>query len=101
MNACGPLKADAGVRASHGCHAGSGKHEATYIEGQQTDVPVAAAPEGDRVTGKRIGLWLLIAFLIFFIVTSPADAAAVTKNIQHLLGHLFDGAVKFIDSFRS
>lgn len=89
------------VRASHACHAGSGKHEPTYIEGQQIDVPAAAAPEGDRVTGKRIGLWLLIAFLIFFIVNSPADAAAVTKNIQHLLGHLFNGAVRFIDSFRS
>jgi hypothetical protein len=64
-------------------------------------VPEAAASQGDRVTGKKIGLWLLIAFLIFFIVNSPTDAAAVTKNIQHLLGHLFDGAVRFIDSFRS
>jgi hypothetical protein len=33
-------------------------------------------------------------------VNSPADAADVTKNIQHLLGHLFSGAVRFIDSFR-
>jgi hypothetical protein len=64
-------------------------------------VPAAAAPEGDGVTGKRIGLWLLLAFLIFFIVNSPADAAAVTKNIQHVLGHLFEGAARFIDSFRS
>jgi hypothetical protein len=61
----------------------------------------AAESRGDRVTGKKIGLWLLIAFLIFFIVTSPADAAAVTKNIQHLLGQLFEGAARFIDSFRS
>jgi hypothetical protein len=53
------------------------------------------------VTGKKIGLILLVAFLVFFIVNSPADAAAVTKNIQHLLGHLFDGLTKFIDSFRS
>ncbi len=53
------------------------------------------------MTGKRIGLLLLVAFLIFFIVNSPADAAQVTKNAQHFVGHLFDGASRFIDSFRS
>ena len=52
------------------------------------------------MTGKKIGLLLLIAFLVFFIVNSPADAAAVTKNIQHFLGHLFNGMTKFVDSFR-
>ncbi|HTZ44145.1 MAG TPA: hypothetical protein VMB79_09795 [Jatrophihabitans sp.] len=52
------------------------------------------------MTGKKIGLFLLVGFVIFFIVNSPADAAAVTKNIQHLLGHLFTGLTKFVDSFR-
>lgn len=49
---------------------------------------------------KKIGLLLLIAFLIFFVVNSPADAAAVVKNIQHLLGHGFKSISEFIQSFR-
>ena len=49
---------------------------------------------------KKIGMLLLIAFVIFFIVNSPADAAAVVKNIQHLLGHGFNSISEFIRSFR-
>jgi len=53
------------------------------------------------VSGKKIGLFLLLGFLVFFVIKSPADAAAVTKNIQHLIGQIYDGMVKFVDSFRS
>jgi hypothetical protein len=49
---------------------------------------------------KKTGLWLSIAFLIFFVVNSPADAAAVVKNIQHVLGHGFTGISEFIQSFQ-
>ena len=49
---------------------------------------------------KKTGLLLLIAFLIFFVVNSPADAAAVVKNTQHVLGHGFDSLSEFIRSFR-
>ncbi len=49
---------------------------------------------------KKLGLFLLVAFVIFFIVNSPTDAAAIVKNIQHLLGHGFTSISKFIDSFR-
>jgi hypothetical protein len=49
---------------------------------------------------RKIGIWLLIAFLIFFVVNSPDDAAAVVKNIQHLLGHGFTSISEFIRSFR-
>jgi hypothetical protein len=49
---------------------------------------------------KKIGMLLLIAFLIFFVVNSPADAAAVVKNVQHLLGHGFASISEFIRSFR-
>ena len=49
---------------------------------------------------KKIGIWLLIAFLIFFVVNSPADAAAVVKSIQHLLGQGFASISEFIRSFR-
>lgn len=53
------------------------------------------------MTGRKIVLLLVVAFLIFFAINSPADAAAVVKNIQHLLGHIFTGLTRFIDSFRS
>jgi hypothetical protein len=49
---------------------------------------------------KKTGLWLLIAFLIFFVVNSPDDAAAIVKNIQHLLGHGFASISEFIRSFQ-
>jgi len=60
------------------------------------------APNGHRGVSviKKIGLLLLVAFLIFFVVNSPTDAAAMVKNIQHLLGHGFTSISKFIDSFR-
>lgn len=51
------------------------------------------------MVAKKIGLVLLVAFLIFFIVNSPTDAAAVVKNIQHLLGHGFNSISEFIRSF--
>lgn len=49
---------------------------------------------------KKVGWLLLIAFLIFFVVNSPADAAAIVKNIQQLLVHGFDSISEFIRSFR-
>jgi hypothetical protein len=56
--------------------------------------------EESSVIAKKIGMLLLVAFLIFFVVNSPADAAAVVKNIQHLLGHGFASISEFIQSFR-
>jgi hypothetical protein len=52
------------------------------------------------VNGKKIVLWLVIAFIIFYIMNSPSEAAALVKNIQHLLGHIFSGLTRFLDSFR-
>jgi hypothetical protein len=52
------------------------------------------------VIAKKIGLLLFVAFLIFFVVNSPADAAAVVKNIQHLLGHGFTSISEFLRSLR-
>jgi hypothetical protein len=48
---------------------------------------------------KKLGLLLLIAFLIFYVVNSPADAAAVVKNIQQLLARGFESLSEFIQSF--
>ncbi len=53
------------------------------------------------MVAKKIGLVLLVAFLIFFVVNSPTDAAAVVKNIQHLLGHGFNSISEFIRSFEN
>lgn len=49
---------------------------------------------------KKIGVLLLIAFLIFFVVNSPTDAAAVVKSIQHLLGHGFASISEFVRSLQ-
>ncbi len=49
---------------------------------------------------KKLGLLLLVAFLIFFVVNSPADAAAVVKNTQNLIVHGFESLSEFIRSFR-
>jgi len=51
------------------------------------------------VVAKKIGMVLLVAFLIFFVVNSPTDAAAVVKSVQHLLGHGFNSISEFIRSF--
>jgi hypothetical protein len=51
------------------------------------------------VSGRKIVLWLVVAFVIFYIMNSPSDAAQLIKNIQHLLGHIFTGLQRFLDSF--
>jgi hypothetical protein len=61
----------------------------------------AAAPEGDRVTGKKIGMLLVLVFLIFFIVNSPSLAAQYIKNLEHLLDVVFHGFQRFLNSFHS
>jgi hypothetical protein len=51
--------------------------------------------------GRKIGLLLVVAFLIFYVVNSPTDAAAVVKNSQHVVAHGFNSLTQFIDSFRN
>lgn len=53
------------------------------------------------MNGRKIVGFLLLAFVVFYIFNSPADAAHVVKNIQHLLARLFDSLTKFVDSFQS
>jgi hypothetical protein len=40
---------------------------------------------------RKIYLLLAVAFVVFFVV----------KNTQHLLGQIFTGIARFINSFRS
>jgi hypothetical protein len=49
---------------------------------------------------KKIGMLLLIAFLIFYVVNSPTDAAAAVKSIQHVLGRGFTSISEFVRSLQ-
>ena len=48
---------------------------------------------------KKLGVLLLIAFLIFFVVNSPADAAELVKDVQRVLADGFESIAEFIRSF--
>lgn len=48
---------------------------------------------------KKLGGLLLIAFVIFFVVNSPADAAALVKSAQRVLADGFESIAEFIRSF--
>jgi hypothetical protein len=48
------------------------------------------------VDGKKILGLTGIAFLIFFVVHSPADAAVVAKSIANGIGHGFERMSEFI-----
>lgn len=52
------------------------------------------------MSGRKIVLWLVVAFVIFYMMNSPDDAAAIIKNTQHTLAHIFTGLQRFLDSFR-
>jgi hypothetical protein len=48
------------------------------------------------VDGKKILALTGIAFLIFFVVHSPTDAAIVVRSIGHGIGHGFERMSEFI-----
>jgi hypothetical protein len=45
---------------------------------------------------KRALPILAIAFLIFFVITSPTDAAAVVHSLIHGFGHAFSSFTEFV-----
>lgn len=47
---------------------------------------------------KKLVTYLLIAFLIFFVVTAPAGAADIVRSATRGLGQLADGLSSFIKS---
>ena len=51
--------------------------------------------------GRKIGLLVVGAFLVFFVVNSPTDAADIVKNGQHVVAHGFTSLSQFVDSFRN
>jgi hypothetical protein len=57
-------------------------------------IPGAESP----VNVKKIVSWLLLAFVVFFIVTSPSNAATVVHNIWHGLTLMARGGTNFVDN---
>ncbi|HEY2041428.1 MAG TPA: hypothetical protein VGH11_02040 [Jatrophihabitans sp.] len=45
---------------------------------------------------KKIILFLLLLFVVFFVVNSPTDAANIVKSTQHILAHGFNSMSTFI-----
>jgi hypothetical protein len=47
---------------------------------------------------KTLLVWLVIAFLLYAVVTKPDRAADVIHNIGDFIGNLFDGISSFFSS---
>ena len=48
---------------------------------------------------KKLGIGLLIAFLVYFVVRSPVESATVTKNIFTAIGHFFSTLAVALTTF--
>jgi hypothetical protein len=53
---------------------------------------------GEFVNGRKIATILVVLFVVFFIVNSPKDAAAIVKSGQHILAHGFTSISEFINN---
>jgi len=51
------------------------------------------------VNGRKIFWIAFVAFLIFFVVNSPTDAADIVKSAQHAVAHGFNSMATFLKSF--
>jgi hypothetical protein len=60
--------------------------------------PFAPTTRGRSMTLKRLFWGLAIAFLIFYVVKYPDQAAQTTKSIGTGLGQGFDKIAEFIKS---
>lgn len=45
---------------------------------------------------RRVLVVLLIIFVVFFIIQSPADAAQITHSLSDGVVHVFDGLSTFL-----
>ncbi len=50
---------------------------------------------------KKLTFFAVIAFLIFFVVTSPDLAASVTQNIWDVIVNIANGISQFIQKLSS
>jgi hypothetical protein len=61
----------------------------------------AATPRRNPPVVKIAALGLVGAFLIFYIMTSPNQAADIATGLGHLTDHVAHGIGKFIDNLAS
>lgn len=47
---------------------------------------------------KKVILWAVVIFLLFFIVTQPSQAANITRTIWDAIVNIFHGISDFISS---
>lgn len=45
---------------------------------------------------RKVLVVILIIFVIFFVIQSPADAADITHSLSHGVVHIFDGLSTFL-----
>jgi len=48
------------------------------------------------VNGRKILSVLAVLFMIFYVINSPAEAAAIVKSTQHVVAHGFNSLSEFI-----
>ncbi len=58
-------------------------------------------PNGAGVDVKKLTFFAVIAFLLFFVVTSPDLAASVTQNIWDVIVNIANGISQFIQNLSS
>lgn len=46
---------------------------------------------------KKIAIWTLIAFLVFYLVTQPAGAANIVSGIAGGIAGAFEGVGRFLN----
>lgn len=47
---------------------------------------------------KKIAIWALIAFLVFYLVTQPTQAAGIVSGIAGGIAGGFEGVGRFLSS---
>jgi hypothetical protein len=50
---------------------------------------------------KKIGLWLLVGFFVFFMVQSPSEAADVVRTTGQNVGDIFSATANAFSDFLS
>lgn len=55
-------------------------------------------PEGGTAMIKKIATWLVIAFIIFFLLTQPAQSAEAVKSVGNGLHHAADQLAQFFSN---
>lgn len=47
---------------------------------------------------KKVMAWLMLAFAVFYVITQPAEAAAMVQTVASALGDAASGMASFMQS---